>query len=65
MIEWLKDFKTTNSHILSQMKVDLSQYGKIDLTGSHTEEYEPVPNIYYQDRQTYFNDVEKLFEDRT
>ena len=46
------------------MKSEQSLYGKIDLTGVHEEEYEPVPNIYYQDRQTYFNDINKIYEDR-
>lgn len=46
------------------MKVDMSLYGKIDLTGVHEEEYEPVPNIYYEQRQTYFNDINKIYEDR-
>jgi hypothetical protein len=39
------------------MKVDLSLYGKMDLTGTHQNESEPVPNIYYEDRHTYFNDI--------
>lgn len=34
----------------------------MDLTGHNVEHFEPVPNIYYQDRQTYFNDVNKKFE---
>ena len=59
VVEWLTEFKKTNGHILKQMKVDMSKYGKIDLTGTHPEEFEPVPNIYYKDRQTYFNDIHK------
>lgn len=33
----------------------------MDLTGSHVDHYEPVPNIYYEDRQTYFNDINKIY----
>lgn len=61
VLEWLEEFKTTNEHILKEMPADLSLYGKIDLTGTHEEEFEPVPNIYYEDRQTYFNDINKIY----
>ena len=44
------------------MKRDL--YGKVDLTGTHEDEYSPVPNIYYKDRQTYFDDITKVYEER-
>lgn len=64
VIEWLDEFKTINEHIIKNIKVDLSKYGKMDLTGHNVEHFEPVPNIYYQDRQTYFNDVNKKFEQR-
>jgi len=33
----------------------------MDLTGTHQAEYDPVPNIYYNDRQTFFNDIHKQF----
>jgi hypothetical protein len=46
------------------MLVDMKLYGKIDLTGTHEDEYSPVPNIYYHDRQTYFNDINKKYEER-
>ena len=36
----------------------------MDLTGTHEKDYEPVPNIYYKDRQTYFNDITKKYEER-
>lgn len=64
VLEWLDEFKTTNQHILKDMKVNKDLYGKIDLTGCHENEFEPVPNIYYHDRQTYFNDIHKEYQDR-
>lgn len=35
-------------------------YGKIDFTGVHDDEYNPIPNLYDPKRDTYFNDVDKL-----
>jgi len=46
------------------MKVNLDLYGKMDLTGTHEKEYAPVPNIYYHDRQTYFDDINKKYSER-
>ena len=39
VMEWLKDFKTTNEHILKDMKINHSIYGNIDLTGANKEEF--------------------------
>ena len=39
VMEWLKDFKTTNEHILKDMKINPSIYGNIDLTGANKEEF--------------------------
>jgi len=36
----------------------------MDLTGTHEKEYAPVPNIYYHDRQTYFDDINKKYSER-
>lgn len=35
VLEWLDEFKTANEHLLKDMKVDMSLYGKMDLTGTH------------------------------
>ena len=64
VVDWLEEFRTTNGHLLKDMGVKGEIYGKMDLTGTHEEEYEPVPNIYYQDRQTYFNEVTEKFGER-
>ena len=64
VMQWLDQFKTLNGHILKDMPVNLDLYGKMDITGVHQGQYQPVPNIYYKERQTYFNDVDKLYEDR-
>lgn len=37
VVEWLDEFKTANEHLLKDMKVDLSLYGKMDLTGTHQD----------------------------
>lgn len=57
VVEWLDEFRTTNEHLIKDFKVDMSLYGKIDLTGTHEDEFSPVPNIFYDQRKTYFNDI--------
>lgn len=64
VLEWLDEFKSINGHLIKDMKVDTSLYGKIDLTGTHPDEYSPVPNIYYADRHTHFDDINKIYQDR-
>ena len=40
-------------------------FGKYDITGVREDEADPVPNIYYADRKTYFNEVSDKFKQRT
>lgn len=40
--------------------MDKKLYGKIDYTGVHDDEYDPVPNLYDPRRETYFNDADRF-----
>jgi hypothetical protein len=59
--KWLGDFLRANQQALEKLPVSAG-YGRIDYAGVHADEYEPVPNIYYKDRDTYFNDPDQLLD---
>lgn len=39
-------------------------FGRYDVTGIHDDEYEPVPDIQYEDRKTSFDVITKKFASR-
>jgi hypothetical protein len=52
----LKELIDTNGHILENIPVDMSIYGKFDPSGVHLNEPEPVPNFYIHERGIHFYD---------
>ena len=34
VVEWLEEFRECNGHILKELKVDIQNYGRVDLTGT-------------------------------
>jgi small subunit ribosomal protein S29 len=62
-VEILKDFFSTNEHLLENIEVDKSIYGKYNMIGVHRDEPNPVPNFYIEDRQTYFYESDKVFDE--
>lgn len=56
-VQWLDQFLRANDVILNEKPVDMQLLGKYDITGIHDDEYEPVPNLYYEDRNTYFDEI--------
>jgi len=59
--ELLKQIVSTNEHLLSEMPVNMSLYGKYNMVGVHKDEPNPVPNFYIPDRQTYFYETDKFY----
>ena len=45
-VEWLDQFRTCNEHLLAKIQFKPQLYGKHDITGTHENEYEPVPNLW-------------------
>lgn len=58
--KWLEQFRSANLELVKKTKVNMDLYGKIDFTGVHDNEYNPIPNLYNPKRDTYFNDVDGL-----
>ena len=64
-VEWLDQFMTANEAHLLNNKVDMSFYGKYDLSGYNSDFPDPVPKeLYYEDRRTYFHEISKIFRQR-
>jgi hypothetical protein len=63
-VEWLDQFITANRPLLESRSINEEIYGKCDITGVSEKESEPVPNIYYEDRKTYFNEIGDKFGQR-
>lgn len=63
-VEWLDQFKTCNEHLLSKIQIKPELFGKFDITGTHENEYEPVPNLWDERRQVHFDEIEKVFQYR-
>ena len=63
-MKWLEQFRSSNLEFLKKTKVNKELYGKINYTGVHDEEYDPIPNLYDPQRRSYFNDTDKLGPER-
>ena len=59
--ELLDDFVATNEKILASIPVDLSLYGKFNITGCHEDEPTPVPNTYDPWTQSHLYDSDKYY----
>ena len=51
--QFLTDFRTSNEKLLGQTAVDLSLYGKIDMSGIKDGEPEPHPKVWDPERRTW------------
>ena len=51
--QFLTDFRTSNEKLLGEVDVDLSLYGKIDMSGIKDGEPEPNPKVWDPERQTW------------
>lgn len=58
--KWLEQFRSANLELVKKTRVNLDLYGKIDYTGIHDNEYNPIPNLYDPKREVHFNEVDKL-----
>ncbi|CAK74508.1 unnamed protein product (macronuclear) [Paramecium tetraurelia] len=58
--EWLEQFKEANQEHLKTFQVDLSLYGKFNLSGVHDDDPDPCPNLYDERRGYHFKDFEKF-----
>ena len=57
------DFLTSNEQLLRETDVDMSQYGKYDISGVRDDEPEPCPRTWDPLRKTWTDDwKEHLFE---
>ena len=58
--EFLEQFNSANEKLLKEFKVDLSLWGKYNISGQHDNEPEAVPNIYDPIRKYHFRDHEQF-----
>lgn len=49
-VKLLKDFRHSNEQILNEFEVDMSVYGKYDISGIRDGEGEPCPRIWDEKR---------------
>lgn len=58
-----QDFLTTNEELLREMDVDMSEYGKYDISGVRDDEPEPCPRTWDEKRKAWSDDWKQfLFE---
>jgi small subunit ribosomal protein S29 len=55
-VDMLKQFRIQNEEILHEMDVDMSLYGKMDMTGVHEDDPEPCPNVWDEERGFWTHD---------
>lgn len=58
----LDDFYQSNEHLLDQIPMDLSIYGKYNFVGVHDDEPAPVYNFDIKNRRRNFYDVDEEFK---
>jgi len=51
-----RDFLTSNEQLLRDTDVDMSHYGKYDITGVRDDEPEPCPRVWDETRKTWNDD---------
>ena len=54
-----------NKEHLANNPINMDIFGKYDITGVREDEADPVQNIYYRDRKTYFNEIADKVKKRT
>ena len=60
----LNDMKIQNEQIFREMNVDMSRYGKYDITGNNDDEGEPCPRVWDPLRQCWSDDWKDFMYDQ-
>ena len=58
--ELLSDFKKSNEQVCNEFEVDMSYYGKYDISGIKDGEAEPCPRVWDESRKTWSDEWKQL-----